>query len=332
MADVRLAVIGAGAVGGTLAALASRAGHDVTVVARGEHAAAIDAYGLSVAGAFAQSTSTPHVVNSLHSQEKFDLVIVAVKAHQTASALSGNGIAPGTPIVVVQNGLGGFDVVRDLFPENPAAIGLALFGATIVEPGRINVTYAASLVVGGDAAACKVTKSILGAQIRVRLTRHPESAVWTKLVINAVNAVPAMTGLSVQRTIAHPALRKIVTALMRETARIGFARGEKFADLGSVTAADVRFLALAPLVVSQIIPLRIAAKMGDVPNFASTMHSIRRGRTTEVDYLSGAVVLEAEAINRDAPVNRTVTELIHEVEKTGLFLEPEEVITRVPLV
>ncbi|MFM6981413.1 MAG: ketopantoate reductase family protein [Microbacteriaceae bacterium] len=329
---MRLAVIGAGAVGGTLAALASRAGHDVTVVARGEHSTAIERHGLSVAGAFGQSTSNPRVAQTISAGQKFDLVIVAVKAHQTASALGGNDISAGTPILVVQNGLGGFDVVREYFPENPAAIGLALFGATIVEPGRVNVTYAASLVVGGDSAACKATKSILGAHLRVRLARHPEGAVWTKLVINAVNAVPAMTGLSVQRTIAHPMLRRIVTALMRETARIGFARGEKFADLGAVSAADVRFIALAPLFLSQIIPLRLAAKMGDVPNFASTMHSIRRGRTTEVDFLSGAVVQEAAAINRDAPVNRTVTELIHEVERTGVFMEPDEVIDRVPLV
>lgn len=317
--------------GGTIAALAEHAGHEVTIVARGEQRDAIVAHGLSLAGAFGQMTGHPRVIDSITLSDRFDLVVVAVKAHQTTAAVAPHELHGDTPILVVQNGFGGFDAVRERFPENPAAIGLALFGATIAEPGRIHVTYAASLVVGGDRSAVNMTRSILSTQLRVRLTRNPAGAAWTKVLINSVNAMPALTGLSVQRTIAHRGLRRIVTALMREVAQVGYARGEKFADLGAVSARDVRFVSLVPLRWGQIIPLRLAQKMGVVPNYASTLHSIKRGRTTEVDHLSGAVVDAAAEISRTAPINAAVTELIRDVARTGQFLTPDEVIERIAL-
>ena len=317
--------------GGTIAALAEHAGHDVTIVARGEQRDAIRANGLSLAGAFGHMTGHPHVVDTIGTADRFDLVVVAVKAHQTAAAVAPIELNSTTPLLVVQNGFGGFDTVRDRFPENPAAIGLALFGATIAEPGRIHATYAASLVVGGDRNAVNMTRSILSTQLRVRLTRNPAGAAWTKVLINSVNAMPALTGLSVQRTIAHRGLRRIVTALMREVAQVGYARGEKFADLGAVSARDVRFISVVPLRWGQLIPLRLAQKMGVVPNYASTLQSIKRGRTTEVDHLSGAIVDAAAEISRTAPINQAVTELIREVARTGEFMTPDEVVDRIPL-
>ena len=57
--------------------------------------------------------------------------------------------------------------------------------------------------------------------------------------------------------------------------------------------------------------------MGRVPNLGSTQQSVRRGQPTEVDFLNGAVVREASAAGIDAPVNRALIDLVHEVERSG---------------
>jgi 2-dehydropantoate 2-reductase len=65
-----------------------------------------------------------------------------------------------------------------------------------------------------------------------------------------------------------------------------------------------------------------------VPNPGSTLQSIRRGQPTEIDYLNGAVVAAAEAAGRHAPVNEALTRMVHEVERSGAFLPPAEVVRR----
>jgi 2-dehydropantoate 2-reductase len=67
-------------------------------------------------------------------------------------------------------------------------------------------------------------------------------------------------------------------------------------------------------------------RMGKVPNLGSTQQSVRRGQRTEIDFLNGAVVREASAIGRPAPVNAALTALVHEVEASGAHLPAERVL------
>jgi 2-dehydropantoate 2-reductase len=68
--------------------------------------------------------------------------------------------------------------------------------------------------------------------------------------------------------------------------------------------------------------------MGNVPNLGSTQQSLRRGQLTEIDFLNGAVVREAQRLGREAPVNALITGLVHEVELSGVSLSPDDVIRR----
>jgi 2-dehydropantoate 2-reductase len=69
--------------------------------------------------------------------------------------------------------------------------------------------------------------------------------------------------------------------------------------------------------------------MGSVPNPGSTLQSITRGQLTEIDFLNGAVVEAAKDGGVAAPINQQIVDLVHEVERTGSFLTPAEVIARV---
>jgi 2-dehydropantoate 2-reductase len=71
--------------------------------------------------------------------------------------------------------------------------------------------------------------------------------------------------------------------------------------------------------------------MGAVPNPGSTLQSIRRGQLTEIDFLNGAVVAAAKKGGVAAPINEQIVHLVHEVEHTGSFLTPAEVVARVRL-
>jgi 2-dehydropantoate 2-reductase len=331
---VRVAVIGAGAVGGLLAALLDRAGHEVAVTARGEHLAAIRAEGLVLDGGYGTHVARVTAAETL--AEAPELAILATKAQDAETALRANAhvLGGGVPLLVVQNGLGGIRVAREVLPDAALLGGLALFATSYLSPGRITVTAALPIVIGAaDGTPPDVLDRVAGIlreALPVEVVDDLEGAQWTKLLVNHVNALPAITGLSVQQTVADPRLRRVLAASLRETVRLANALGIRFATLQGFPAWALPWLGRGPLALTALMPRVLARRMGDVPNPGSTLQSLRRGQLTEIDFLNGAVVRTAREHGREAPINAALVDLVHEVERTGVFLTPEQVAARVP--
>lgn len=321
---MRIGVIGAGAIGGAIAALLDRAGHDVEVTARGATLAAIASEGLRLDGKWGEHTARVAAAEALTRTP--ELAFLATKAQDAASALEVNASRVAhVPLIVVQNGLEGLETVERVLPGSPAFGALALYAAQNVEPGRVTITATGTTVIDRSREAAELLASVMPAQV----TDNFRGAQWTKLVINMVNGTPAATGLPVQQTVADGRLRPIVTALIREAARVGLAHRVRFDPIQGLSHAGVRAVAAAPLWAGQLLPRLMARRMGAVPNLGSTLQSIRRGQLTEIDYLNGAVVAQAAELGLRAPVNRAVTDAVHEVERTGRFLSPDELAKRV---
>ncbi len=333
---MHIAVIGAGAVGGTLAALLDRAGHDVEVTARGENLAAIKEHGLRLDGGWGEHVAhvEAHETLAWIGRPEPELAILATKAQDAASALRANREVLGTaPLLVAQNGLGGLEVARGVLPESPLLGGLALFAASYLEPGRVTVTAALPLIVGAGPGTSPELLEQIAAVLRgalpIEVTDDIVGAQWTKLLINHVNALPAITGLSVQEVIANPGLRRIMTASMRETVRVARQLGIRFGRVQGVNGRVLGAIGSAPLAFGAWFPRTLGARMGSVPNPGSTLQSIKRGQLTEIDFLNGAVVEAARAAGIAVPVNQQIVNLVHEVERTGTFMTPEQVVAKV---
>lgn len=314
---MRVGVIGAGAVGGVIAALLDRAGHDVTVTARGAHLEAIHAEGLRLEGHWGSHTARVAAAEIL--PPGLDLVIATTKAQDAAAALSANAAAvDGLPVLVVQNGLEGMAVASAALPHSPVAGALALFAASYLSPGTVSITTPATTYLGGQAAPFA---ALLDGVLPVITVENFVGAQWTKLIVNQLNALPAITGLSVQEVIADAGLRRVMTASMREAVRVGLARGVRFVELQGLSDARLRLFARLPLWAGELLPRMFRRALGRTPNPGSTLQSIRRGQPTEIDYLNGAIVAAGHA-----PVNAALVGMVHEVERTGVFLTAAEVV------
>lgn len=325
---MRIGVIGAGAVGGAIAALLDRAGHEVEVTARGAHLDAIRAHGLRLSGGWVDHVARVEA-NELLSHVP-ELAIVATKAQDAHTAIRDNvAMLRGVPVVVVQNGLDAIPTARDAAPDSEIVGGLAVFASSYLSPGEIVVTTPGRLYLGVEHGASDVPAAyaarVLGEVLPTEVLSNLRGAQWSKLVINQVNALPAITGLSVQEVIAIGALRRIMAASIRENARIGLASGVHFERVQGITHGLIRLVSIAPIRLAQVLPLLMGRRMGAVPNPGSTLQSIRRGQATEIDYLNGAVVRAASALGRTAPVNAAMVRLVHEVEQRGEFFSPGEV-------
>lgn len=323
-------MIGAGAVGGTLAALLDRAGHEVEVTARGENLAALRANGLAFSGAWGEHLASVEANETLTRVPQ--LAIVTTKALDAEAALRANAEwLRGIPVVVVQNGLRGITTARSVLPRSDIVGGLALFAASYVSPGVVAVTTDGSLYLGNDGNGLEVqyAAGVLGKVIPTTTTLNFAGAQWSKLIVNQINALPAITGLSAQETIADRGLCRILTRSMREAVGVGVHAGIRFAKLQGLSNGLLRLFRVLPTWIGQVLPLIMRWRMGATPNPGSTLQSIRRGQKSEIDYLNGAIVDAAVAAGRAAPVNAALVAMVHEVERTGTFLAPGEVAARV---
>jgi 2-dehydropantoate 2-reductase len=325
-----IAVLGVGAIGGTIASLLDRAGHRVEVTARGINLGTIRERGIRLSGAWGDHTAAVTASERLTAQPS--LAVLATKAMDAPAAARDNaGFLEGVPLVVVQNGLGGLEETADAVPRSPIVGALCLIAASLTAPGEVTVTTAAQTWLGMmDASApddvARFAAGVLDDAIPCQVVSNFEGARWTKLIINQVNAIPAITGLSVQEVIDDDALRRVLSASMQEAARVGLARGVRFEEVNQVTHEALVRLARSGPEQADFLALQIRDYLGEVPNPGSTLQSIRRGQASEIDYLNGAVVAAGLETGIPTPVNAGLTELVHDVERTGRFLAPADLL------
>lgn len=331
---MRISVIGVGAVGGALAALLDRAGHDVVAVARGTTLAEIDEHGMRLSGA--RGNHTARVRAQTSPDPASDLIIVAVRSFQTSEAVAPHRAVIGDlPVLVVENGLDGpQDAALTLGRETQRGVlgGIALFAATNAGPGVVTLTASGRMRVGAanpaDAALAARIAAVINDAFPTTTTGNLAGALWMKLLVNHVNALPAITGRSVQATCTHPLLAPVLAASLTESVRIADAIGVRFEAVGVLTprhAARIRQGAAL-----EVVRGRLARAFGFRPNPASTLQSIRRGQPTEIADLNGAVVRAGERVRIPAPINTALVDLVHEVERTGQNLSPVELRRRLP--
>lgn len=324
---MRIGVIGAGGIGGTFAAKLQQAGHDVSIAARAWTADAIHDNGVQLTGAFGSVTARFDSV-STSLPEGVEVAILATKVHDAELALGANlEQLEGVPLVVMQNGLGGLGIASRVLQRSRNIYGgLTLFAVTNHGRGRIQVTAPGETYIGfgrgHPTAEAREIAAEFNRALPSRAVDNFRGAAWTKLLINHVNAIPAITGKSVQEVSSDPALCRLLTRSMRETISVGRAIGVKFAPLGKLSIVDIRALEHLPLGLATAIPRRLGQSFGEVPNFASTLQSIQRGQPTEINELNGHIAALGREHHVATPVNRMLTALVHRVERTGQFLSP----------
>jgi 2-dehydropantoate 2-reductase len=301
------------------------------VTVRGAALPVVTAGGIRLSGGFGDLHAHPLAVERL--EEPCDLALICTKAQDAAAAITENAaVLDGTPVIVVQNGLDGVTTVRRLLPHSERFGLITIIAAHYEGPGRVRVTTAAPSYLGRDDgpvdAATRGWRAVLDAAMPTVALDNFVGAQWTKLVVNMLNALPAITGLSVQEVVDHAGLRRLMTRSMRETVRVGLKSGVWFGQLQGLSHRRLRLFALVPAWAGQVLPRSMRRRMGAVSNQGSTLQSLLRGQRTEIDFLNGAVVTAAAAAGTVAPVNALLTELVHEVERSGVFLTADEVLER----
>ena len=294
---MRIAVIGAGGVGGYFGARLAQAGNDVAFVARGPHLAALRANGLRVESASGDSV-LPRVAatDDPASIDPVDIVMFCVKlwdveraAMQVAPLVARGGVA-----IPFQNGIDAPDILIRTLGAAHVLGGVAVIAASIRAPGVIaHVGSLAQLRVGAfDAELADRAQAFVdactGAGIDAQVAPDIRRALWEKFVfLNALSGVTCLARQPVGGIRGHPELRSAFEAVMRETVAVGRACGVTLAD--DYIETRMRFLDGLP-------PEMRSSMLGD----------LLAGNRLEAPWLAGRVSQLAQESGVAAPVCATI--------------------------
>ena len=298
---MRIAIIGAGGVGGYFGARLQQAGADVHFVARGGHLEAMRAGGLRVESPLGDlhlprvsATDNPADIGVA------DMVWLSVKLWDMDAAVRAMRplIGPGTGIISFQNGVQKDDILRAAFGDGAVMGGVAYIATNIDRPGVIKHTGTMQRLIFGEydgsrsARAETLLDLCLRGGINAELSEDVRKAIWEKFVF--------LVGLSgstttMRETIgpirANPRARRLLADLMRETVAVGRALG----------------VALPPDFADQ----RLAFVDGLPDAMTSSMHhDLKAGKRLEVSWLSGGVAQLGEKTGVATPMNRAVWDIL----------------------
>ena len=306
-APIRVAVLGAGAVGCFFGGMLARAGHRVTLIGRPVHVDAFRRAGLHFEGLKFDEHVAVDASTEAGAVRGARLVLFCVKSTDTepAAAQIAPFLAADALVVNLQNGVDNAERIQGILqtarvpcPVIPAVVYVA---TEMAGPGHLRHHGRGDLVIGSLDG--NISSELLQnlkvqfekASIPVQISDNVAGELWAKLVVNcAYNALSAITQLPYGRMIEGAGIRETMRAVVEETLAVAQASGVR----------------TAPGMLARVY--KIAEAMPT--QFSSTAQDLARGKPTEIDHLNGYVVRRGEALGIPTPANRVLHALVKLLE------------------
>ena len=328
---MKIAIIGAGAIGCVTGALLYEKGYDVVLVGREDQTAAIKSGGLVIDGVLGSERFDIPASSSLDFEPV--MAVLAVKTQDVEEAC--RAIKPfvrDSVVVTMQNGVKSDEIAADVLGREKIVSAVVMYGATYLEPGRVTYNFPGGLVIGkafksdkgGRHRPEELVRDILTSAFHVHLSDDIHGTHWTKLILNLNNALAGTLGMSLQDVFADPALCRLGVMLMKEAHEVMELAGIKLMPLPELPVEKLMALLAAPPEVSSGIYGNIMRGLCMEPLPGSVLQSVRRGKATEVDYLNGEIAVLGLRHRCPTPLNYKVTKLVKDVESTGRFMDKQE--------
>jgi 2-dehydropantoate 2-reductase len=301
---MKIAIVGPGAIGCLLAAFLTKSKADVCLIDNNpERTKRITHDGIKVEGIAGDFTIRLPVTAEPKEVGTCDLIIICVKSYNTEEAIKSarDLIGDNTQILTLQNGIGNVQILNDAAGEEKVIGGITSCGATLLGPGHIR--YAGK----GDTIIGKTNGKVLGAVREVagvlnkagfeaKISKDINGVIWGKLIINVgINALAVVTRLHNGRLIEYNGTRDIMRAAVQEAVKV--AKRKRIKLLYDDPIQKVEGVAKAT-----------------AGNICSMLQDVLRKKRTEIDFINGAIVRQAKALNIPTPVNEVLTSLIKTIE------------------
>lgn len=302
----RIAVVGAGAVGGYFGGMFARAGAQVVFVGRKHFADAVNSKGLVLDKSEGQERIRARATVDVSAIRDCSLILFSVKANDTLSTAKEIApfVRPNAIVVCLQNGLDNADQIRA--EANVAVVPAVVYVAVSVpESGRVKHLARGDLIIGPPSEqTTELANVFIRASIPCRVSDNIEGELWLKLLRNcALNAISALGHVRYGQIVQSNDAKKLMEQVVDEV--LAVARG-----------AGVVLPGIQDRESGMAAATELAIQMADA--FSSTAQDLNRGRVTEIDALNGYIARRGAALGIPVPVNHTLFTLVKLAERTAI--------------
>ncbi|CAE6731625.1 2-dehydropantoate 2-reductase [Paraburkholderia nemoris] len=304
---VKIAILGAGALGCAIGAALTEGGNEVWLLNRSVvHVEAMRRDGLQVDDTEGSRRVKVRAATQAAEAGVVDLVVVLVKSFHTDAAMRGalELIGPETLVLSLQNGLGHEDVLAGVVGRERVLAGKTYVGGVLRNPGHIEsgvagkATYIGELDGRITSRANALADTFNAAGLATTVSDNIVGTMWDKLLVNvATGALTGITGLTYGQLYDEALLKTTALAAVAEAMAVAHAAGVKLS-----TPDPER-------------PWTLAGE-GLSPAFKTSMlQSLEKGSITEIDFINGAVVRWGQRHGVPTPVNATLVACIKGIER-----------------
>ena len=299
----RIAVVGAGAVGGYFGGMFARAGAPTVFVGRKHFADAVNSKGLVLDKSQGQERIRVKASAEMSAIQDCSLILFCVKANDTAATAKQMApfLAPDATVVCLQNGVDNADRVRAA--ANVAAVPAAVYVAVSApEPGRVKHLARGDLIIGPRSKiTTKLTELFVRAGIPCRISDNIEGELWVKLLRNcALNAISALGHARYGDIAQSDDAKQLMQNIVDEVLAVARAARIVLPDVNDCESG----MAAA---------MELATQMADA--LSSTAQDLNRGRPTEIDALNGYIARRGAELGVSVPVNHALFTLVKLAEQ-----------------
>jgi 2-dehydropantoate 2-reductase len=297
---MKIAIVGAGAMGSIFGARFTQAGHDTVLIDVAQPLVdKINADGVTVVRGEEQATTRLAATTDAASVGAVDIVVFFTKCYHTAAAAeSARPLVGGDTVVAsLQNGWGNGDVLAGVFPPEQVVVGVTYNSGLVLGLGKVmhpaeQPTLVGSFVEGIGSGPERLAEALGDAGFTATVADPVRPEIWKKLILNAATLPgSALVGMTAGALGAHEPSRDLVADTAREATAVANA-------LGFAVDPEER--------VSSILGLLEKAGASK----ASMLQDFEAGRRTEIDVINGAVVEAADRAGVEVPINRTLVRLV----------------------
>lgn len=301
---MKIAILGAGAMGSLYGGLLHRSGNEVILIDVSEaHIDEVNRQGLYIDGPEQEINVRVPAALAGDVTGEYELFILFTKTIYSRSALESvrHLIKPETWVLSLQNGLGNDELIGEYVSKDHIIVGTTDFPSTFVAPGRIRSKGRGTtriMAVSGlvSAQVEKAADALNGAGFNCHLTKDVFVSIWEKVAFNsAMNAITAVTRLKLGNVGDSKEGRELAYTVAREVICVARKKGIDAQEDRVIAVMDKDFVDHAD-------------------HRPSMLQDVLAKRTTEVDFIDGAVVREAEKLGMEATATRTLYQLIKVIQ------------------
>ena len=304
---MKITVVGPGALGCLIAGhLKNKTKEEIWLLDEfADRARKISLYGVRLEGPGGPFTARVNTTANVKDIGISDLVIICVKSYSTDDACKEikDIVSEKTGILTLQNGIGNVQILNDHFGPDRVIAGVTNHGSTLMGTGHVRHAGKGDTAIGkADGRVLGAIREVAGvltkAGFETKVSRDIDSVVWSKLIVNAgINALTAITRLNNGALLEHEGCRQIMRSAVQEAVKV-------------VKRKRIKLMYDDP--IQKVESVCRATSL----NISSMLQDILSKSRTEIDFINGAIVRQAKALNIPTPVNEVLTNLVKTIEES----------------